>query len=372
MAKVFEDIRSGVALLKRFLVPREFSARLHGFSRHSGVTPLMEELGSFTADEFCAQAQRRLGFRAGDPQRRRMLTILIDFLEDCGQLTRADEDGSGKFTYNPDAAPPQGLCGEELVILNDVFAGKVEFYEKCLGYAAEFLRGGAHLYDFNKGMEKVWDAFLGNYEFGVARDVLLKSMSNDDATDLSIMDLCYGMGHGLEVICRDFPGAKITAVDFTDAMRPHVESKLPGGGRTVRWVEGREWKGFGSRLPFDDNAFDRVLFSCGDPYIPVELRKETYRDIYRIIKPGGILGAIAWGYPDREKKHIKNGWIRKGIYIHDFAESVCLGWHGFRDIDETINMARSTGFTGSNVLFNNYYMLDTAVWMFKVPDGPKR
>ena len=38
------------------------------------------------------------------------------------------------------------------------------------------------------------------------------------------------------------------------------------------------------------------------PYIPHDLREDVYRDISRIIRPGGGLGVITRSYPDIENK----------------------------------------------------------------------
>jgi ubiquinone/menaquinone biosynthesis C-methylase UbiE len=368
MKAASEDIKTGIDILRQFLVPRTFTLRLVDFAQQEGILSLMNGMKIFTKEEFCDRAAVRLKYKTGDRARKRMLFILLDFLKELDYISPVSPTGGQDSAHKCNNAQPlPALSPSEEKALKEGFASEVEFFGRCIDYAGEFLRGGDYLYNFTQGMEDIWDRFLGNYEFSIARDILFKAMASDKTEDCQLLDLCYGTGHGLKAICRDFPNAGITAIDFTGAMRQFTISRLGEDFAKINWVDESRWNGFGSKLPFKDKVFDMVFFSCGDPYIPEPMREYVYKDIYRILKPGGSAGVIAWGYPDRQKRHIQNKWIRKGIYIHDFAESVCKGWHGFRDIGSTISMAKDIGFVGLNAVVDNYYMLDSAIWVFKRP-----
>jgi len=364
MAVAFENIREGINVLRQFLVPKVFTARLVEFAEEEGILPIIREVASFTSEEFCNTAAERLGYKTESAVRKRMLIVLLDFLEECGHISRETSD---VYRCRKEVKPATTLSVDEMKTMERLFSDQAAFFSKCMDYAGKFLRGGDYLYCFDRGTEETWDRFLGNYEFNVARNILIDAMHIGKTGGCGIMDLCYGTGHGLKVISRDFPDADITAIDFTDTMRPFAMSRIGSSPAKIRWVDSSGWKGFGGKLPFTDMTFDRIFFSCGDPYIPEHEREAVYRDIFRILKPDGILGVVAWGYPDRARMHIQNEWIRKNIYIHDFSESVCKGWHGFRDIDSTITMAGDIGFVKANSLFNNFYMLDSAIWIFKRP-----
>lgn len=364
MATVFENIRLDIDLLRQFLVQKAFTAKLLEFARNEGTFSIMRELDRFTGKEFCDAAAKMHAYKIDDAARKRMLFTLLDFFDECGYVLQEEPN---IYRYSMAVKPAPKLSYHETEIVKRAFGDQSAFFDKCIDYAGVFLRGGNHLYAFESGMEEIWDKLLGSFEFSIVRDILLKAMAINGSAHGKILDLCYGTGHGLEAICRHFPDAEITAIDFTDVMKPLAMSRVGNALAEVQWVDANTWCGFGDKLPFEDMAFDKVFFSCGDPYIPDHLRKDVYKDIFRILKPGGILGMVAWGYPDKAKRHIRNEWRRKGIYIHDFAEGVCKGWYGFRDIDSTINMAREIGFVEDNAFSSNFYMLDTAVWMFKKP-----
>lgn len=366
----FSDLKGDIGLLRRYLTQRAFANRLIAFCDTEGITDCCRKAARFTAEEMIATSCSQLGFKTGNG-RERMVRILLDILSECDVLETQFTDGRVIYAFKGASRSIAPLDAEESALMEEMFLPKMEFFERCVDYAGAFLKGGDYLYEFDDGAAMIWDRFLGNFEFKVARKFLLSAMDTPVTPQPSILDLCCGTGHGLDAIFKAWPDAKVTALDFTGALRQTALAKVVKYNGAINWVDPAAWAGFGHRLPFPNHTFDKVFFSCGDPYISDILRYGVYSEIKRILKPGGMLGSVAWGYPDKERVHVNNKWTRIGVYIHDFAESVCRGWQGFHDIDATVRMAEELGFERCNPLLNSYYMLETAAWIFKTPDADK-
>ncbi|MBI5561794.1 MAG: class I SAM-dependent methyltransferase [Deltaproteobacteria bacterium] len=367
MSVAFTDLRGDIELLRRFLTQRAYTARLIEFARGEGIFDAVRAAKRFTASEFLDMLRVEAGYKTVDG-RGRMAGVLLDFLEECGMAVR-EVNNAGTAVYSfKDAPPPAPLSADEERRMEEVFGAKIEFFDRCMAHAGVFLRGGGHLYTFDADAALSWDRFLGNFEFRVARDFLINAMGASGTPSPRILDLCCGTGHGLETILRQWPDARVTALDFTETMRHVALARVGRHNGAIRWTGSAQWNGFGSPLPFAGRGFDMVFFSCGDPYIPEHIRAGVYGEIKRVLRPGGLLGSVAWAYPDRDKARVAGHWQRLGVFIHDFAESVCAGWRGFHGADETIKMAEALGFERCGLFMNNYYMLDTAVWLFRAPE----
>src|SRR3989338_9236153 len=80
MTAVFGDIKTGIDILRQFIVPRAFTLRLVEFAEQEGILSVIKEMKSFTREEFCDRAAGQLKYKTGDSARKRMLFILLDFL----------------------------------------------------------------------------------------------------------------------------------------------------------------------------------------------------------------------------------------------------------------------------------------------------
>lgn len=370
MPESFTDLRSNINLLRKYLTQRAYANRLIAFCEAEGILDCSRKAARFTAEEMNARLGSELGFKTGNG-RERMVGILLDLLSECGILEAQKQDGRVVYAFKGASRIDTTLDTADSALMEEIFSSKMEFFDRCVEHAGVFLRGGDYLYEFDDGAATIWDRFLGNFEFKVAREFLVSAMNTHTTRQPKILDLCCGTGHGLDAILKEWPDARVTALDFTGAMRKTALAKVAKYNGAINWIDPLAWAGFGHPLPFTDHAFDKVFFSCGDPYISAPLRYGVYSEIKRVLKPGGVLGSVAWGYPDIARTHVNDPWIRIGVYIHDFAESVCRGWQGFHDIDATVRMAEELGFERCNPFFNSYYMLDTAAWLFKTPDGKK-
>ncbi len=347
------DIKS---LLSKSIVQRFLAKRLIRFANDEGILEILASMQRFTMEEVIEELQRKLDYRLRDRTRIRMVRILIDLLQECEYLGFENN----RYQWNVKKKIDLGLKNEEYKVIETSFREMVDFFEECIGYGGNFFRGAAPLFGFNKDSTSTWEKFLGNAEFSFARSILAKLLMFDKRDNYNILDLCYGPGFDLIQIQGKAPNVRLMALDFTDNFYPQASNRLLNSD-SVKWIKSELWNGFGTPLPFDDNTIDIIFFACADPYIPFERREYVYRDIFRILKPGGALGILTYSYPDHERKYVKDKWIRMGILGHDFSESVCEGWHGFHEAKESVNLFNEIGYNIHAV------MLNASIWKLDKP-----
>jgi SAM-dependent methyltransferase len=346
------------ALLSLSLVHRYLTGRLLRFVDEQGISGLLASMGSFTLKDAASVLQRELGYVLNDKVRARMVKVLIDFMYECGHAAKED----GRYCWNGGNGAVDSLSTDENAIAIEVFKGQVGFFERCLLHADAFLRGGSPLYSFDSEATHIWEEFLGNAEFNFARSLLAQVMLSGKGENAHVLDLCYGPGFDILQIQEHFAAVELTALDFKDIFRDRALSRIPNP-EAVHWVDSDKWGGFGTSLPFPADVFDVVFFACADPYIAEELREFVYRDIFRVIRPGGSLNILSHSYPDPEMRFVEDIWVRRGTLCHDFAESVCEGWHGFYGAEESFSLFESIGYKAATVMMNS------SIWSLDKPWG---
>lgn len=342
------DIYELRPLLGRLLPQRFLTWRLFRFLDTSGIMRLLSSSRVVTLNDVKMFLDQRFGFDTFNHTRGRMIQILIDFLCECGYMERHNDT----YRWKGRRSTYLELSNEESELLNTYFGGQVTFFEKCIEYACEFLTGGPPLFRFDDKSLDVWESFLANAEFAMARSVLVKLLSSGTGDRCRVLNLCSGLGFDITALQENMPHAEITAIDFTDVFyeRAYRNVRNPD---SIRWIDSDLWKGFGYPLPFHDQTFDIVFFACADPYIPRESRHFVYSDLSRILKSSGSLGLLTNSYPDEGDDFVSDMWIRRGILCHDFAESVCEGWSGFSPAEESITIWGDAGFVISSRLLNS-------------------
>lgn len=351
-----QTVQDSRQLLEQLLPQRYVTGRIIDFLHEEGVFALLVPGDGNTLEEILDLLKHRLGFEMNDRTRLRMIRIIIDLLCECGFMNKKGD----RYVCDGMLNGITGLSAGDIETLEANFSGQINFFEGCIDYAGKFLRGAPPLYGFDDNSLHVWEDFLGNMEFEFARSLLLKSLLAKKFEGIHLLDLCCGPGFDIVQIQDMMPEAVITALDFKDIFyrEAYQRARNPSA---IEWMNSDLWKGFGAPLPFNDNSFNVVFFACADPYIPEDLREFVYRDIFRILKSGGTLGILTNCYPDPAGNSVKNIWIRRGVLSHDFAESVCEGWSGFCDPDESRRLFRKVGFDISLVMLND------SVWRLDKP-----
>lgn len=107
-----------------------------------------------------------------------------------------------------------------------------------------------------------------------------------------ILDLGCGTGTLAIQVKRREPGAEVVGLDADPAMLSQAREKAERAGVELTLTEG-----FSNELPFEDGSFDRVLSTLFFHHLDPEPKRQTAREIARILRRGGELHVADWGKP---------------------------------------------------------------------------
>jgi ubiquinone/menaquinone biosynthesis C-methylase UbiE len=356
---------------------RPLVAEILGLVRAEGIAGLMAMLSPFTMDRLCDELETAFGYMLRG-NRRRMISVLLALLEEAGWCVR--EGNRWRVAPVDGASPGFPDRSADRSAGTDPSTGddQLRFFLECLKSVPTYLRGGSAAFGFEGESVDAWDRFLGSAELRCCRKLLLELMGVRNSRTYHLLDLCYGPGWGLAEAATRYPSIRITAVDFTEVFAEAARDRLRSieeisraAGRTgtdVVWCGPGQWRGFGHPLPFREESFDAVFFSGGDPYIPRPLRRYVYGDIARVLSPGGRLGILTRGFPDRGRRFVPSPGMRMASLVHDFAESVCEGWQGFTEPEENLRMFREIGYRGGGAIPGEMCFLESSLWVLRKGD----
>jgi demethylmenaquinone methyltransferase/2-methoxy-6-polyprenyl-1,4-benzoquinol methylase len=153
---------------------------------------------------------------------------------------------------------------------------------------------------------------LGQY--GRWRRALVRKLS-PSKTDL-VLDVATGTG----LIARDIvkrSGARVIGVDQSEGMLAH--------GRDVGSIVSAA---DANLLPFADSMFDVVVFSYLFRYVADP--ETTLRELLRVLKPGGTIGSMEFGIPQKFLPRI--GWsaYARGV-LPQMSRGFGRSWHEVGD-----------------------------------------
>lgn len=101
--------------------------------------------------------------------------------------------------------------------------------------------------------------------------------------DGRVLEVSCGTGAVTRRMRAELPGATIVATDLSPAMLAHA----------ARTVDGVTWQTADAQaLPFDDAAFDAVVWQFGVMFLPDKVR--GFQEARRVLAPGGQLLVYTW------------------------------------------------------------------------------
>ena len=127
-----------------------------------------------------------------------------------------------------------------------------------------------------------------------AESVADRLATDRDFRPSHVVDLGTGTGSLARAIARRFPAASVTGVDFSRGMlavaRAISDEDHDLDGR-LRWLEADA-----AELPLDDRSVDAVVSSFVLQLVPK--REPVYREVRRILRPGGRFVFTTWMVDD--------------------------------------------------------------------------
>jgi ubiquinone/menaquinone biosynthesis C-methylase UbiE len=147
----------------------------------------------------------------------------------------------------------------------------------------------------------------------IVRDVLYKNIlikQADIRAGHRVLDLGCGTGTLAIMVKQAHPATEVVGLDADPDMLKVASYKSRQLNAPVKFDIG-----FTNRLPYPDASFDRVLSSIMIHHLKTPDKKETAREVFRVLKPGGQLHILDFGKPVT--------WYGKilGPFLHRFEEA---------------------------------------------------
>ncbi len=107
-----------------------------------------------------------------------------------------------------------------------------------------------------------------------------------------VLDLGCGTGTLALLVAEVEPQADVAGLDADPEMLAQARQKAERAGVELELTEG-----FSTELPFADASFDLVLSTLFFHHLDPESKRQTAREIARVLRPGGKLHVADWGRP---------------------------------------------------------------------------
>ena len=121
-------------------------------------------------------------------------------------------------------------------------------------------------------------------------------------TDYQILDFGCGSLTLSIMAAQTYPQAQVYGVDIDDKILSIADRKMKSAGVSVK-IQQYD----GSKLPYPDNYFDRVMSSLVFHHLTLRQKYDALKDIFRVLKPSGEVHIADFGLP-------ANALQRMGFY----------------------------------------------------------
>ncbi|MCG7855885.1 class I SAM-dependent methyltransferase [Flavihumibacter sediminis] len=139
--------------------------------------------------------------------------------------------------------------------------------------------------------EQVWKTFL------------VRSISNKHHEQ--ILDIGTGTGTLAIMLKKAYPSAKVAGLDGDTKILAIAEAKAQQSNNDVELIKGMSYD-----LPFPDNHFDVVTSSLMIHHLTDEDKVRTFKEVLRVLKPGGEFCIADWGKPKDRFSRLLFYWVQ--------------------------------------------------------------
>jgi ubiquinone/menaquinone biosynthesis C-methylase UbiE len=133
-------------------------------------------------------------------------------------------------------------------------------------------------YDF---LTPFYDFFLELLGYGKTQRTKVIDLLNLKSAD-NLLDLGCGTGTLLILAKQRFPQIKMTGIDVDPKVLNIARNKTQKAKLEIEYLEASS-----GRLPFTDSSFGVVVSSLVFHHLPTAVKKQTIKEVYRILKKGG-------------------------------------------------------------------------------------